>query len=885
MFQGSAFLVVVSDAFTDEEVNDVESMLKQNNAKVFVKEEHDNEVNYLGTEAVSNTPIDHIICKSVEFIEYNLAQTSMVPITTPEWVFDSVSRAKISNPKVYSPDPKLFLKDTFVCVADNLPVGDKEAIYGGVRAFGGQYLDDLTRYTTHLIAMDMNNDKSVIATSAINTTQENGDKIDIKIVLPHWIDDCLKMGKKLHEEPYMLPSPSILKTTLEGIDSPVITEDDVLPIDSSKSSFLDNKLFYISPDYKISHRLTSAIGALIKKHGGKVTTQFDSKMVDIYIGQYRAGDAYITSCKSNRIIVGNLQWLYSIIVSNKWKLPINSNLLHYPIPLTSLPDFQNLKISVTNYSGDARFYLSKLITILGGTFTKTLTRDNDFLVAAKPEGKKYEAAKVKWRSEDNNNIKIVNHLWLEECFANWKLMEYDRPQYQFLGNNANGVEKLLCKTKLKQNVLESWYNQENIASEKENVADSMSEDESTQPKSRLKSNTKTSNTKKSPLTNGSVTDENIEQEEEIQDEQKDDDEQEKIKAKEDETRLSTKEKTKKSSLPSEICKEDDEAVLPATPITGRSGRSAKQKAVNKLHSDMNDLNDYQQMSKSSRKMKSYMEELEKSSSAKRKAEIENKDTNTIETPVKAKKRKTESPRPDTDTKIVAVITGCENEITLTRQDTQNLNHIGVKVLSDYSTKQGINTLIAPRILRTAKFLRSLSQVDKIIHPNYLIDVLKKLNSSQDADGDQVSKEFSINDYSLDKVIPIKAINQELGVTNAKENGLANLLNTTNRGLIFQDLKINLSSNLVGGVQVISEILESHGLAEAKSIKSVTAANTKSLLTNDDGKTIMIAHKSKDAKLITSFKKNVQNGVIVEWDWCVKSIFKMKLEEFDSYQLL
>ena len=47
----------------------------------------------------------------------------MVPITTPEWVFDSVSRAKISNPKVYSPDPKLFLKDTFVCVADNLPVG------------------------------------------------------------------------------------------------------------------------------------------------------------------------------------------------------------------------------------------------------------------------------------------------------------------------------------------------------------------------------------------------------------------------------------------------------------------------------------------------------------------------------------------------------------------------------------------------------------------------------------------------------------------------------------------------------------------------------------------------------------------------------------------
>ncbi|KSA00553.1 uncharacterized protein AC631_03694 [Debaryomyces fabryi] len=517
MFQGSAFLVVVSEEFTEEEVNDTVSMLEQNNAKVFIKEEHDNEVNYLGTEAVSNTPIDHIICKTVEFIEYNLAQISMIPITTPEWVFDSVSRAKISNPKVYSPDPKLFLKDTFVCVADNLPVGDKEAIYGGVRAFGGQYLDDLTRYTTHLIAMDMNNDKSVIATSAINTTQDNGDKIDIKIVLPHWIDDCLKMGKKLDEEPYMLPSPSLLNRTLGAIDSPVITDDDILPINSSKSSFLDNKLFYISPDYNISDRLTNAIGALIKKHGGKVTTQFNPKVVDIYIGQYRAGEPYISSCKSNRIIVGNLQWLYSIIVTNKWKLPINSNLLHYPIPPTPIPEFQKLKISVTNYSGDARFYLSKLITILGGTFTKTLTRDNDFLVAAKPEGKKYEAANVKWKSEDGNNIKIVNHLWLEECFANWKLIEYERPQFQFLGNNANGVEKLLCKTKLNQNVLENWYNLDNMASEKENVADSMSEDESTQPKNRL--NTKTNTTNKSPLTNDSITDENIEEKEEEEEEE------------------------------------------------------------------------------------------------------------------------------------------------------------------------------------------------------------------------------------------------------------------------------------------------------------------------------------------------------------------------------
>lgn len=883
MFQGSVFLVVASDSFKNDDLDDIVSILEGNNAKVFIKEEYDNDMNYLSDEQMSlGAQIDHIICKSVQFIEYALAQKSMIPITTPEWVQDSVNRARISNPKVYNPDPKFFLKDTFVCVADNLPVGDKEAIYGGVRAFGGQYLDDLTRYTTHLIAMDMNNDKSVIAASAINTTQDNGEKIDIKIVLPNWIDDCLKHGKKLDEGPYLLPSPNTLNTQ-EPINSPIIHSNDELPTDFARSSFLDNKLFYICPDYKLSERLSSAIAELIKQHGGKVTTFFDPKLIDIYIGQYRAGDAFIASCKSNRIIVGNLQWLYSIIVSSKWTLPINSNLLHYPIPPKPLSEFQNVKISVTNYSGDARFYLSKLITILGGTFTKTLTRDNDFLVAAKPEGKKYEAANVKWKPE--NNIKIVNHLWLEECFADWKLIDYNKPQFQFLGDNSKGVESLLCKTKLKLSELEAWYNPKNLIIENENVADSMSEDESAQPRSN---EIKDSNIQTPSLTHDTISEEKVNEEANDQTDNEDEEEED-AQGGFDEGRKKLPQLAKievegKSKFDNaEILKHTSQLSAPESPITGRIGRSAKQKAVSKLHSDISDLNDYQKMSKSARKMKSYMEELDNNSPSKRKLESDIGEVEEAKKQVLNKQRKTE-PKTEPSLRIVAIITGCENEISLTRHDMQQLNHIGIKVLSDYSTKQGINTLIAPRILRTAKFLRSLSQVDKIIHPNYLIDVLKKLNSSQDVSIEKISKEFLISDYSLDKVIPMKVINQELGVTDPKENGLTNLLDTDNRGLIFENMKINLSSNLVGGTQVISEILESHGLAEAKSVKSITASNVKNLLENANGKVIMVSNKAKDSKLINSFKKNVQDGVIVEWDWCVKSIFKMKLEEFDAYRL-
>ncbi|CAH2355510.1 hypothetical protein CLIB1423_27S01222 [[Candida] railenensis] len=876
MFQGSTFLIIKSHSdFADvaktdhnRSLDSLATVLQENDANVLVKEDHANNVNYLESGDNDTEIPTHIISYTTQFIEYSLALTCMIPVTTPEWVWDSLDQGRLLNPKNYNPDSKYFLKDVFVCVADNLPSGDKEIIYGGVRAFGGQYLDDLTRYTTHLIAMDMSNDKSVIAASAVG-------EINIKIVKPEWIDECLKMGKKVHEGPYLLAGSEDSNGNIngaedEGAGSLLFSS----PLTSSfQSSFLESKTFYISNDCNISPRLLDTISSIIVSNGGSIATIFNTDTVDVYIGNYRSGVEFVESSKSNRIIVGTLQWLYSIIISGKWVLPLNSNLLHYPVPLNKLSDFSKLKICITNYTGEARFYLSKLITIMGGEFTKTLTRDNDFLIAASPTGKKYEAAKYKWQ---DGNIKIVNHVWLEECYSNWKVMDWNEKYYQSFGGEDRGVERLIGRIHINSSILRNWWDE---------VDDSMSEDESKESKDVKESKSKTISKKKS-------TKKVKEVKEDIKDEVKSSEtgRDEINSSKSSKEKAKTTKNQKVATPPAANVQEnnepetkDDKSLTSPQTSTStpgktsdkensplRGGRSAAKKAAAKLHSDMADLNNYQQMKKNPNKMKHYLDELQGESS----------------TPSKKSKVKSKAAP-----LMIALTTGCEQDLDLTPTKVSTLAELGITILNDFSEMHPVDTLVAPRIMRTEKFLKCLSQVNQIIHPSYISGILKKLDSPTSSTdlttSESLSKEFKIEDYTLDKILGVKAINQELGFSaTSSVNGLNKLLTSSLKGKVFQNMKFNLSTNLNGGTAVITKILEAHGCSETMVVKNINPNAKNVLLWTDvaENEQIYIAHKVKDAKAILNFKRSFPKGVVLDWDWCVKSIFKMKKEEYKKYKL-
>ncbi|KAK6882411.1 hypothetical protein K6H10_000828 [Candida tropicalis] len=56
--------------------------------------------------------------------------------------------------------------------------------------------------------------------------------------------------------------------------------------------------------------------------------------------------------------------------------------------------------------------------------------------------------------------------------------------------------------------------------------------------------------------------------------------------------------------------------------------------------------------------------------------------------------------------------------------------------------------------------------------------------------------------------------------------------------------------------------------------------------NGDEKIILLANKKKDTRLINGFKNTFDKdqGMVLDWDWCVKSIFKMDLQDTDQFTL-
>lgn len=806
---------------------------------------------------IENESISHIISTTCRFSEFSHASDLMVPVTRPEWLQESHHANQRRNYRLFAPLPAPFMDKAVVCIADNLPEGDRDVIYTGVRVFGGQYLDALSRYTTHLITVDLSNNKSVVAA---NIKKKEG--LEIKIVLPQWFDDCLKLQKHVDESPYLLSDPVVLQTGKPNFGQYDMRENDLAASNEPFCNVLLGKKIYLDGNYKLSEHLIDALTSLVRRCGGDFASEFDVDNIDIYLGKYRQGDAFRQCFNDPRIDVATLLWLFSVILRSHYIQPLGSNLLHFPLPDPIIPEFQNLRISVTGYSGDARYYLSQLIVTMGATFTKTLDSHNDFLVSAKATGEKYDAVKSKWPK-----ISLVNHLWIEECFAKWKYLDPSDRKYSSIDSSS----QYLGKIRLLTDDLLKWTNG---GSESLDIDDSLNED----------------------AQRSIGVSEDIAGEPEISDHQKIASEQQ-VNASELTKSGKSKESasTTQSPTPNEnevkpvnkLSSEDDEkdvdevheVVIVPTQAPERAGRSAKKKAEMKLHSAMENLNEYLSMSKSLRKMKSYMEELDKSMGTPTKKRLsEGPKADGLETP--AKKAKTESPKVskkknDRPVHMVAIMTGCEQELVLHRAEVVKLSKVGIQIVNDTNSKKNIDTIIAPRVLRTEKFLISLSKASQIIHPSYLADLLKKMANSESS-WEELSKEFNIKDYYLDKVVPVKQINDELGISGVG-SGLTHLLKHEN-GLVFQGLQLNLSTNLNGGAALIAGILEAHGLIKSKQIK-VTALTSKSnLLVNEDGRCFLIAHKVKDKKLVS----NLQDVVTVDWDWCVKSIFQGKLVNYSKY---
>lgn len=274
-------------------------------------------------------------------------------------------------------------------------------------------------------------------------------------------DDCLKLGKRIDEQPYLLPNPEILrKDSSDDVKVPNTAQMEgamsarpeflPTPTDTSNNScrrlhVFNSKKVMLADDLTLGSRLRGIIEDLIEGGGGTITTTVHK--ADIYVCHYREGKDYVTASRKGKD-VGNLSWLYYLITQNEWTSPL-LRLMHYPVPRGGIPGFEKFRITLSNYGGEARIYLENLVIAAGAEFTKSMKQDNTHLITARDASEKCNAAR-EW------DINMVNHLWIEESYAKCKVQTMTNPRYTHFPPRTN-LGEVIGQTQFDRAALERLY--------------------------------------------------------------------------------------------------------------------------------------------------------------------------------------------------------------------------------------------------------------------------------------------------------------------------------------------------------------------------------------------------------------------------------------------
>src|SRR5579859_7114919 len=125
-------------------------------------------------------------------------------------------------------------------------------------------------------------------------------------------------------------------------------------------------------------------------------------------------------------------------------------------------------MTVTNYQGEARAYLEKLIEACGAKFTRNMTTANTHLIAARSPPLSLSCRSVshwmwlwlwavligsksgdKCKHAHDWGIDVVNHLWLEETYAKWQVQSVSIPRYTHFPPQTNLTE-IVDKTEIQE---------------------------------------------------------------------------------------------------------------------------------------------------------------------------------------------------------------------------------------------------------------------------------------------------------------------------------------------------------------------------------------------------------------------------------------------------
>ncbi|BDD58476.1 hypothetical protein MPDQ_004317 [Monascus purpureus] len=800
----------------------------------------------------------HLMSYTIDFPGYEAACDALIPVIKPQWLHASLTKRKLANPRQYSPDPRLFLNDVVVTCGD-IPEGDKDAIIGGVLAKGGIYSSRISNMVTHLVDLTTESDKARIAIAR---------KLNMKIVLPHWFDDCLKLGKRIDEGPYTLPDPEILRA---GSDAPIRYSDSkdvagALPKALKSPNHLDvfdGKQVMLSTDLGIGSHLLESIQDLVRQGGGSLTT--DVSRADMVVCRYREGFTYRMASRLNKD-VGNLPWLYHLITYNTWTSPLR-RLLHYPVPRNGVPGFKGLRISLSNYVGEARAYLENLIHATGAECTKTLKQDNTHLVTAHDKSEKCAAAKD-W------GLEVVNHLWLEESYANCKLQPVSDPRYTHFPKRTN-LSEVVGQTRLNKSILGSLFFPSEDTPNDQRLSAAPS------PRRMMQSKDQNATSRSAPALSKSVS-------------------MQPPAAKKDENSSSitaaaaAKDKSSSSATPraAEKARNSAESKKLSTPARSRltadgkendtpsstSSRKSKDAAAARLHDLAPDIALYEKEMKRAGgviyggRRKSHEEKS--AANGKKRPSIEPQTISDGEDTTEIKKQK----KSKAPVAMRLLITGYQKWIGNIKKedaDKRRLRDLGILVVQDASK---CSHLAAPSVLRTPKFVNALAYAPVVISTEFITQCLEKDELLDPSD-------FPLIDKTAEEKFKFSLAD---AVARAKKN----------KNKLLQGNHICCVESIRGGFDTFKSIVEANGgecslfrgrLSLPHKYRPDTRDDDDMEVDKPDDEVYLLSSVAPDQqKLWPRFRQMVEElgrkPRIVRVDWLLDIAMSQKLHPADEYLL-
>jgi hypothetical protein len=508
----------------------------------------------------------------------------------------------------------------------------------------------------------------------------------------------------------------------------------------------------LGEDLSISTKLRAIIAGMIKAGGGDVVSNIEK--ADIYVCTFRHGADYVKASQNGKD-VGNLSWLYYLITHNAWTNPMR-RMMHYPRPRDGIPGFEQYKISISSYTGEARVYLENLVKATGAEFTKTFKQDNTHLITAHKNSEKCEAA-VEW------GVMVLNHLWLEESYAKCKKMPTTDARYTYFPPRTN-LGEVLGQTELDRDAVEKMY---------------------------FSKNRKLTNVVKQPVQQNTVPASSVQVNRTVSDVQP------------------------RTSPVAEKAKQTKSAGDAKTPLPVRrsdekenytpSSRGAKDRALTKMHDAAPDIAKFEKEMKRKggvihggrRRTDDEIEEQSNKSKGRDSVaskrsfdeleEDEETEEESTEAPAKNKKAKKDKLTPIKFRMLVSKDERWTNNDEKASKDKARLRELGLFITDDFKK---VDLLCAPKPVRTKKFVAALACAPTLVSTTYLDAALKNNKLPPPEKHLLEARDFEeANGFRMSEAM-----------SRAKQN----------KHRLLKDWTIFCTQNVAGGFDTYKDIIEANG---------------------------------------------------------------------------